>query len=110
MGTITIFRSGMASVRLHEMGDGTGLVTNLYSRRRRHGDASNALSLLLAVADEKELVLILYPMPYGPNPDRNKDALIEFYRKFGFRLVIPGWLATMKRTPRKKNRSCSEKR
>lgn len=59
------------------------------------GEASLLLARILELADRRGAALYLTPAPYGKGLDR--DALVTFYQRRGFRLVGENFLQRLPR-------------
>jgi GNAT superfamily N-acetyltransferase len=75
-------------------------------KQRNRGGASRLIRHVCSVADSFQLRLVLYATP-DPDSPYNTAQMIEFYRKFGFRLepdLDPDELQCMIREPKTKER------
>jgi hypothetical protein len=62
-------------------------LSNLYSIQERKGHATELMRLVCEYADKHAKVVILRVNQYGKTTGMNNSQLIQFYQKFGFRLI-----------------------
>ena len=96
-----------------DVDQGVGYVTRVYSKVRASGHATGLLRLVVAWADENDLVLRLHARGYGGPVQTMLDnnQLAQFYKKFGFE-VDPDHeveLGTMMVRSRRKNTHYDER-
>lgn len=61
-------------------------IGGITSTEKGVGNATKAMSEVCKIADKHNVIISLQPLPYGKDPKRlNKDQLIAFYKKFGFK-------------------------
>jgi hypothetical protein len=68
--------------------------------RRRMGDAAKLLKMLVEEADISSTVLVLEPRPYRGDSPLDAQALIAWYRRYGFRTIQTEPIILMSRAPR----------
>lgn len=91
-----------ASVRLFPDYD-SYRVSDLYSKQRGLGHASELMKKVVEYADEHSIDLYLIAQAYGRNPELSNAQLISFYKRFGFK-VVPN-----RKKPTMMERTCIEK-
>lgn len=82
--------------------DGTASVTGIYSKERRKGHANGLMQKIIEYSDEHNVPLYLTVQRYGYKDDIALDnvQLMQFYKKFGFRVVPTGQkILRMRRAP-----------
>lgn len=73
-----------AAVRHH--GGGLASLVNMFSRTRRKGHATALMQKVVDYADEQHLTLMLVAQRHSITTGLNDEQLVEFYKKFGFRV------------------------
>lgn len=95
------FRYRGASARVVPLDKYTYAVSNVYSKTRNAGEATNVMWQIVSFADERDIILCLVVQRYGYADRYSPDnmGLVEFYEKFGFKVDSQGWPTTMRRHP-----------
>jgi len=100
MGTsIVKFKYAEASAELSITGNGMARLRGVYSKVKGKGHGSALMREITKYADEHRLRLVLVVQRFGyPHKSAmSNEQLIEFYKKFGFRVVPQAGRFTMMR-------------
>ncbi len=104
------FRHVSATATVNLVDPKLGFLNSVYSRVRREGHATALMNQVIAWADENEVMLLLTAQTYGSESTLSNQALVEFYRRFGFKdqMDLELWPRKMYRAPRKKYNAHNE--
>jgi len=88
-----IFKDALVDLRDY---DGEWLLQSI--RSNKQGAGGNAMAEITAEADKNKKLIRLIPDPFGEEA-MEKDALVKFYKRYGFSMTDSG---TMVRKPKEK--------
>lgn len=98
----TWLRHESATVKLVHWNKDVVSLTNLYSKERRKGHATELMKIVCQLADNEGFLLQLVPGRYGHPIGPDNAVLIKFYESFGFKLPAikdPAFPKIMTRRP-----------